>query len=143
VGTYPGRYEAEDAKLEGYAAFDVAPWEAASESRAVELPDGVDSGAVTFEVGEPAGRYDLRLQYFDEEDGVSRFEVWAGERGLDAWQADGHVPTPTTKPDAHASTRRTIRGVELKPGDAIRVLGQPDGGERATVDYLELVPSAD
>jgi alpha-glucuronidase len=143
VGTYPGRYEAEDAKLEGYTTFDVTPWEAASGSRGAELPVDVERGAVTFVVNQPAGKYDVRLQYFDEEDGVSRFEVWRGEQRLDAWHADGHVPTPTTEPDAHSSTRRTIRGVDLRPGDEIRVVGLADREERGALDYLEIVTAAD
>jgi alpha-glucuronidase len=139
VGTYPGRYEAEDAKLDGYAAFDITPWEAASESRAARLPEGENRGTMTFAVTEPAGRYTVRVQYFDEEDGASSFEVWQGDKQLDAWRADGHAPTPTTKPDAHSSSRRTIRDVEIKPMSEIRVVGAADGGERAAVDYLEVV----
>jgi alpha-glucuronidase len=143
VDEYPGRYEAEAAQLEGYARFDVTPWEAASGSRGAELPAGMDRGTATFSVREPAGRYELRLQYFDEEDGVSHFEIWHGEQRLDGWAADGHVPTPTIKPDAHSSTRRTIRGVSLNPGDEVRVIGVSDQGERAAIDYLELIPAVD
>ena len=36
VGNYPGRIEAESAKLEGYKTIDVTPWEAASGGKAVE-----------------------------------------------------------------------------------------------------------
>jgi hypothetical protein len=33
--------------------------------------------------------------------------------------------------------------VTLKPADVIRINGQADGGERAGIDYLEIVPSRD
>jgi hypothetical protein len=60
---------------------------------------------------------------------------------LDQWTADNELPTPTTRPDAHSSIRRAIRHVQLQPGDIIRVEGEADAGERAGVDYLEIVPS--
>jgi alpha-glucuronidase len=141
VGNYPDRFEAEDQQLAGYAATDVEPWEAASASRAAQLPVDVGSGSIILPfTGEP-GWYDLQVQYFDEEDGVSQFRVLLGEQLLDEWLADQHVPTPTTKPDAHSSSRRTIRGVPLRPGDAIRIEGTADADERAGIDYLEIVPA--
>jgi hypothetical protein len=33
--------------------------------------------------------------------------------------------------------RYTVRGVELKAGDVLRVEGVPDGEDAATLDYLE------
>ena len=36
VGNYPGRMEAESARLDGYKTIDVTPWEAASGGKAVE-----------------------------------------------------------------------------------------------------------
>jgi alpha-glucuronidase len=141
VGNYPGRYEVEAAQLDGYAAFEVTPWEAASGSQGAGVPEGAERGSATIAVTEPAGDYDVRLQYFDEEDGASQFEVWLGERKLDAWTADGHVPTKTNNPDSHSSTRRTIQGVQLEPGAEIRLVGIADGGERAAIDYVEIVPA--
>jgi alpha-glucuronidase len=140
VGSYPGRIEAESAQLDGYAATEIEPWEAASNSKAAQLPAGKDAGSITFPYDGAAGWFDLRVQYFDEEDGVSRFRVLLNGQPLDAWEANDHVPTPTTKPDAHSSTRRTIPGVALRPGDKIRIEAHADAGERAGVDYIELVP---
>ncbi len=51
------------------------------------------------------------------------------------------MPTPTTLPDAHSSIRRTVRGVALRSGDEIRIEGTADGGERAAIDYVEIMPS--
>ncbi|MBX3433217.1 MAG: hypothetical protein KF847_07840 [Pirellulales bacterium] len=139
VGVYPGRQEAEDAELVGYKPTSIDPWEAASGSSSAQLPAETARGTATFRfVGEP-GWYDVRVQYFDEEDGASRFRVRLGEQVLDEWLADDHVPTPTTKPDSHSSTRRTIRGVPLRPGDAIVVEGEADADERAGIDYVEIV----
>jgi alpha-glucuronidase len=140
VGHYPGRVEAEDQELEGYQFTKVEPWEAASGRGAVQLPEGTDKGAIRFTWG-PTGQYDLRVQYFDEEDGISKFRLFVNDREIDRWQADNHVPTPSTSPNAHTSVRRTIPHVSVKKGDEIKLEGTADAGERAAVDYFEIVPS--
>ena len=114
-------------ELDGYAVTEIEPWEAASGSRAVQLPGDDVNGSVRFRFDGPPGPYDLHVRYFDEEDGVSKFKLFVAEQLLDEWQADNHVPTPTTLPDAHSSIRRTVRGVALRPGDEIRIEGTADG----------------
>jgi alpha-glucuronidase len=139
VGKYPNRLEAESQQLEGYEVTDITPWEAASGSKAVQLVGG-ESGWVKFHYEGQPGMFDVHVRYFDEEDGVSTFKLHVRDEEVDQWQADQHVPTPTTLPDSHSSIRRTIRGVKLAPGDEIRIEGQADDGERAAVDYIEIVP---
>ncbi len=128
VGKYPNRLEAEDQQLDGYQITEITPWEAASGSRAVQLVER-DSGSAKFRFSGAPGTFDLRVQYFDEEDGVSKFKLFVGERQLDEWQADNRLPTPTTHPDSHSSIRRTVRSVKLQPGDEIRIEGQAHDGE--------------
>ena len=141
VGKYLNRLEAEDQQLDGYQVTEITPWEAASGSRAVQLVER-ESGSVKFRYPGAPGTFDLRMQYFDEEDGVSNFKLFVGERQLDEWQADNRLPTPTTLPDSHSSIRRTVRSVKLQPGDEIRIEGQAHDGERAGIDYVEIVPAA-
>jgi alpha-glucuronidase len=141
VGNYPNRVEAEDCDLKGYEFTEIKPWEAASGRGAVQLPDGVESGSIRFRFTRDAGDYDVRVQYFDEEDGVSKFTLFVNDKRIDAWQADNHLPTPTTLPDAHSSIRRKLPRVKLNSGDEIRLEGTADAGERAVVDYFELMPS--
>jgi hypothetical protein len=45
---------------------------------------------------------------------------------------------PARRMDSSASTRRTITGVSLRPGDLIRIEGAPDGREAAALDYVEI-----
>jgi alpha-glucuronidase len=141
VGNYPNRMEAEDGQLDGYQFTKIEPWEAASGRGAAQLPSDVASGSIRFKYRGEEGTRDLRVQYFDEEDGVSKFKLFVVGKLVDQWQADNHVPTPTTLPDAHSSSCRMIRSLSLKPGDEIRIEGTADGGERAAIDYIELVPS--
>jgi alpha-glucuronidase len=142
VGHHPHRFEAEELELKGYRRAAIEPWEAASASAAVEIPAGVNSGELRLTYDGEPGWFEVRIQYFDEEDGVSKFESYLNEQRLDRWIADQHVPTPTTKPDAHSSTRRTVRGVPLRRGDVLKIVGQADQDERAAIDYLELIPEA-
>jgi len=135
VGNYPGRTEAEAMKLDGYQAVDVTPWESASGGKAVACLGSNCSASMTY--GGPDGRFTIRTQYFDENNGVSKFRLLVGDRVVDRWEADDHIPT--RKPDGSSSTRRSTPGIALRTGDVIRIEGTPDDGERAPLDYLEIV----
>jgi hypothetical protein len=54
------------------------------------------------------------------------------------WLADASLPS--IRPNGDNSTRRTIPGVTLNPGDTIRIEGTPDGADPAALDYIEITP---
>ncbi len=137
VGHYPGRYEAESMTLRGYVATDVTPWETASGGKAVTCP--VAECAATMRYNGTPGWFTIRVEYFDQNDGASKFRVLVGSQMIDSWTADDRLPT--RRIDGTSSTRRTISGVALRTGDEIRIEGVPDGGEHAAVDYVELLPN--
>ena len=136
VGRYPGRFEAESLALQGYAVKDVTPWESASGGKAIECQAAKCSAALRFK-GTP-GRYRVRVQYYDQSNGASRFRLKVGNQIVDEWAADGHVPTRQNKMDGSSSTRRNISAIALRTGDEIRIEATPDGDERAAVDYIEI-----
>jgi alpha-glucuronidase len=138
VGHYPGRYEAEAMKLEGYAIQDVTPFEDASGGKAVACTTATCAATQQFE-GQP-GWYTLHVEYFDQADGVSHYRVYVGKQLVDEWSAGMHLPTILL--DSTSSTRRLISGIALRPGDEIRVEGQPEGKEVAGLDYLEILPES-
>ena len=80
------------------------------------------------------------MQYFDQNDGVSRFRLKVGAQTLDEWTANDHLPS--RKPDGGSSKRRIVTGVALRTGDEIRIEGVPDGAEKAALDYIEIEPEA-
>src|SRR5262249_249299 len=104
VGKHTGRIEAESMTLGGYAAKAVTPWEAGSGGTAVECSVAECNASVKY--AGPAGRRDLAIQYFDQQDGVSRFRVWIGNQMTDEWKASDQLPT--RKVDSSSSSRRTI-----------------------------------
>ena len=137
AGHFPGRHEAEAMRLEGYQVVEVQPWEAASGGRAVRCAAARCSAS--FQYDGPPGWFDLRVQYFDTNNGAARFRAFLGAQLVDEWLADDDLPT--VRIDASSSTRRTIRGLALRPGDVIRIEGAPDAGDAAALDYLEILPA--
>jgi alpha-glucuronidase len=136
VGKYPGRYEAEAMQLEGYAPRDITPFEDASGGKAVAC--SVASGcAATMKFDGAAGWYTVAVEYFDSMDGASKYRVLVGKQLVDEWTAADRLPT--RRMDSTSSTRRTIAGIALRPGDEIRIEGVPDKTEPAGLDYVEVI----
>jgi alpha-glucuronidase len=138
AGHFPGRVEAESMMLEGYTAQPVTPWETASGGTAVVCSPPRPC-SVTHAYSGAEGLHDIFVQYFDQNTGASRFRLLVAGREVDAWVADADFGTAGR--DGHSSTRRTIRGVPLAPGDTIRIEAAADGDEGAAIDYIEIVPS--
>jgi alpha-glucuronidase len=136
VDHYPGRYEAEAMTLDGYMPVDVTPAEDASGKQAVRCPVAKCSASMKYDGA--AGKYTVRIQYFDQNSGAAHFRVLDGDRLVDEWTADDRVPS--ARLDSTSSARRVIRGVDLRPGDEIKIEGTPDRGEVAALDYLEIAP---
>jgi alpha-glucuronidase len=138
VERVPGRLEAEAAQLTGYAPLDVTPWETASQGKAVACGTAGRGCSAAWRHAGAAGRFDLYVLYYDERDGASRFQLFVAGRPSAAWAADDSLPT--TVPDGHSAIRRRFRALQLAPGSEIRIDAVPDAGERAVLDYIELVP---
>ena len=136
AGHFPGRLEAEAAKLDGYVVQDVTPWEDASGGKAVSCQSQKCTASFVFQ-GSP-GTYDIAVQYFDINTGVAKFQLKIGDRLLSSWQADDHFPTKALNGDS--STRHTITNAKLQPNSVIEVEGMPDGTDPAAIDYIEVTP---
>jgi alpha-glucuronidase len=137
AGHFSNRIEAESMELNGYSAIDIKPWEAASGGKAVQVSSPDRHGSVSFRYTGIAGQFDIAVQYFDENDGVSKFTLFVANQEIDHWLADDLLPS--SRPDGHTSTRHTVKGVALRLGDEIRIEGNAQGGEQACIDYVEIV----
>jgi alpha-glucuronidase len=138
AGHFPGRLEAEDARLSGYTVFDVRPWEDASRGKAVTCAQPSCTAEWTYE-GKP-GVFSIAVQYFDLQGGIAHFSLNLNGSPLALWAADAMLPS--RRPDGDNSTRLTTSGIALHPGDVLRVEGAPDGADPAALDYIELDPVA-
>ncbi|HKF47688.1 MAG TPA: alpha-glucuronidase family glycosyl hydrolase [Terracidiphilus sp.] len=137
AGHYPGRLEAEDAKLTGYKIIDVQPWEDASGGKGVSCGEANCSAEWTYDGR--AGRLDVAVQYFDLQGGDAKFSLLVDGQTRASWVANATLPS--RRPHGDNSTRYVARGVELKPGDVLRVEGTPDKSDPAALDYIELEPA--
>ncbi|MGH9543840.1 MAG: alpha-glucuronidase family glycosyl hydrolase [Terriglobales bacterium] len=135
VGNHPDRVEAESMHLQGFTPMDVDPWEDASGGKAIEC-EKASGCAATFRFDRAAGKYEMDVRYFDQNNGVSKFRVLVDDRTVDEWTADDHLPA--VKPGGDSSTWRRIPRLALRPGEEIRIEGFPDGPEHAALDYIEL-----
>jgi alpha-glucuronidase len=135
VGQYPDRVEAEAMQLSGYTPIDITPWENASGGKGIECltPQGCSAG---FKFDSAAGWYTIDVEYFDQNNGASRFRVRVNDQLIDEWMADNNLPAK--KPGADASSRRRVRGIALRPGDEIHIEGFPDGDEHAALDFVAI-----
>jgi alpha-glucuronidase len=153
AGNYPGRLEAEDARLTGYKVIDVTPWEDASGGKAVSCdepqikedssaPAGVfhfTSCTAEWTYAGMPGRHNIAVQYFDLPGGNASISLLLNYQCIDSWVADATLPSK--RPNGDNSTRRTIPNVDLKPGDVIQIRGIPDGPDHAVLDYIEISPA--
>jgi len=142
AGKFPGRLEAEDAKLAGYQAIEVTPWEDASRGKGVSCdkaaaPQGC-SAEWTYKGA--AGRFSIATQYFDLQGGTAKFTLEVNGKTVASWSSDATLLS--RHPHGDNSTRYTARGIQLKPGDVLRVTGIPDGDDAASLDYVEVAPPA-
>jgi alpha-glucuronidase len=159
AGNYPGRLEAEDARLTGYKVIDVTPWEDASRGKAISCQGTTsvvpktrqnEEGALAPEASHlctaewtwsgPAAPYNIAVQYFDLQGGQASFTLFINNHPEATWKAGANLPS--THPNGDNSTRRTFENVALNPGDTIRVEGTPDGQDPAAIDYIEITPAA-
>jgi alpha-glucuronidase len=138
AGHFPNRTEAEAMQLSGYEPVDVTPWENASGGKGIQCREAKICTA-TFKLNRAADWYTLNVQYFDQNNGQSKFQVYVGDQLMDEWIADDQLPR-ATKLGGDSSIRRMIKYLALRPGDEIRIKGTPDGQEPAPLDYVEIIP---
>jgi alpha-glucuronidase len=150
VGRHKYRIEAEDMELDGYVPYVVSPFEAASGagSRCVVTSKGNGTDArgemrtvLPGWVG--TGKYDVAVNYYDMAIGNSTWELYVDNRLVGKWKGDleyilGKAPSPYI--DGQTATRVTFKGVRIKKGSVLRIVGTPDGLEPAPVDYVSILP---
>jgi len=137
--TSPLRIEAEQLTLQGYRVETIAG-SGASQGRHIGLRNGRKVGQASGIFNGPAGTYQVRVGYFDENDGKASAKV----------QVDGQnrnlvFNRNTSGADASPNTlvtRVTHDAIQLEPGDRFSIKGTRHQKETARFDYIEFVPVA-
>ncbi|MEO1786489.1 MAG: hypothetical protein AAFR41_05640, partial [Pseudomonadota bacterium] len=123
-----GRTEAESLQLAGYVTETRND---ASGGSGIKV-GGTGSATASDTFSGTSGNYTLTVNYFDESDGVSTFELLVNGQIVDAWVGDGG------RSGLGTAASRDI-AVSLNPGDTIAIRGTVGGEEFARIDSLDLV----
>jgi alpha-glucuronidase len=134
AGHFPCRTEAEAMNLLGYRPMDVSPWEDASGGKGVTCAAASCSAEFTYTGA--SGWRTIHVQYFDLNPGSATFSLAVNNQTIASWTASEVFPTKA--PNGDTSTRFTVEGVALRPGDRIHITGKPDGDDKAAFDYVEI-----
>jgi alpha-glucuronidase len=158
VGHSPNRIEAEAMQAHGYQPVDGVPAETSSGGKAMVCHEAAGCSLRTT-IQKSQGTYNIAVQYFDTWRGISHYELRVNDKLIAQWIGDDTLPPAQFDPalNGQDSTRRTIHGIALKPGDILELRGVPDlrselvsegttpaqrrdFREYAPVDYIELGP---
>ncbi|MGK7947431.1 MAG: SGNH/GDSL hydrolase family protein [Xenococcaceae cyanobacterium] len=137
------RVEAENLNLNGYF---VKNGNFASGGQYIDLSKPGNfipgsTGTASYQFASPAGKYDIVVGYYDENDGIGELELNIDNVVVESWSLND------TTGDVAASTQsfrtRTIKGVELNPDRTITLKGTASNpaGEWARVDFIEFIPA--
>jgi hypothetical protein len=132
------RIEAENLQLNGFRV-EMRTGVGASGDR--YLREGTNNGATaTGTFTGPAGIYQVRVGYYDENDGMSQASVTVAGQTTQ-FRFDQNLPANGTDLSTRTS-RVTHSALTLQPGDRFEIFGKADWGEFARFDYIEFQPMA-
>ncbi|WP_232296252.1 alpha-glucuronidase family glycosyl hydrolase [Terriglobus sp. TAA 43] len=140
VGHDKGRIEAEAMQATGFETIDVNPWETASGGKAVNCH--VAAGCtLTMTAQQPAGTYNIAVNYYDMWNGVSKYELLVDGKTIATFAADDKLPPAQfdPNPSGQTATRYTAYNVALHPGAVITLHAVPD----MRLELQNVMPSAE
>ncbi|KAH8773263.1 glycoside hydrolase superfamily [Hyaloscypha finlandica] len=143
VGHHPWRIEAESMVLDGYTVVPVRPFETASNYTAVITSSNTTAGIATMKLGFSSGTYDLAVNYFDVIGGRAHWQVYLNDKLVGGWVGNhedtlGHAVSVNL--DGHTASRIIFKGIKIAEGDMLKIVGTPNGTERAPLDYVAVLP---
>ena len=137
----PLHYEAEELNLTGYKVETIKGSDASGGKQISLKETGNNQGAATGTFQGKAGTYQVKVGYYDEDDGQSQAKISVGDKTTN-FNFDRDLPgywaQPTTK-----TSRIAIEEVQLNPGDTFKIEGSTDKTEFARFDDIEFIPIKD
>ncbi|MEO0455387.1 MAG: hypothetical protein AAF152_02225 [Cyanobacteria bacterium P01_A01_bin.114] len=133
------RIQAEDMMLSG--AYRTESVKFASGQEVIGFRGGAkeETGSAAFRFRGEAGKYDLKIGTYDENDGTAKFEIQKGKQQIAAFELDQQLPSNV--PNEKTFTTRTISGIDIKRGELFKINGFENASEHARIDYVEFVKS--
>ncbi|WP_240415441.1 FG-GAP-like repeat-containing protein [Paenibacillus periandrae] len=121
--------EAEDMTLVGYMPEVQS---VASGGKVIKVSG---TGTATMPFNGQDGTYDLKVHYFDENDGAATYRMFVNDLRVDAWTANQDLGSASVSEKSRTS--RWISGIPLRKGDIVKLEGTSNASEAARVDCLE------
>ena len=124
--------------------YRVESIDVASDKKVISLRGGETEGTgeANFNFNGDTGKYNIKVNYFDENDGVGNLKLFQGSKQLTSIDLDKQLGSALA--DDKTLTTKEIKGVEIKAGDSFTLAGIEDGNsktaEHARVDYIEFIP---
>ena len=135
--------EAEDMQLEG--EYQVEKNGAASGGEVISLRGGNnnDTGTAKFAFQGDTNTYDIKVTYFDENDGVGQLKINQDGKELKSFKLDKDLGSPLA--NEQTKTFMEIKDVSVSKGDIFQIQGieqgSPKTAEHARVDKIEFIPT--
>ncbi len=135
--------EAEDMLLTG--GYRVENNQFASDGKVISLHggDNNDVGGASFEFDGNDGKYDLKITYFDENDGVGQIKLKHDDKTLKSFQLDRQLGSAVA--DEQTKTTLEIENLEINKGDEFTLEGIEQGSqwtaEHTRIDHIEFIPT--
>jgi hypothetical protein len=139
----PVLIEAEDMQLSG--AYRVEAINAASGGEVISLRGGsnTDTGEATFDFTGATGTYDIKINYFDENDGVGQLTLEQENQQVISFELNQQLGSALAS--AQTLTSIEISDISISLGDTFRLVGieqgSPQTAEHVRVDSIEFIPS--
>lgn len=132
------RYEAENLSLTNYRTEWFEGSKASAERQISLRGTGKTSGSAEGVFKGKAGIYQVKIGYYDENDGQSSATVTVAGQSKH-FKFDQDLFSDSSMHDARAVVT-THSAVTLKTGDRFKISAQLDEGEFARFDYIEFIP---
>jgi len=115
--------EVEDMTLDNFQRFDdyVEEW-------------GVETtgkGSASYRFDNDSGTYDIRITYFDEEEGHSKVQLFVANKEVLNFKLDE---------DVDCWRWRIFKNIPVNSGDEIKLVAQSDQQETVRLDFVEFIP---
>ena len=135
--------EAEDMNLGG--EYRVETNQFASGGKIISLRGGNnnDTGSASFKFGEATGKYNIKVTYFDEDDGTGQIKIKQNSQTLKSFRLDKQLGSHLA--DEKTKTTLEIKNVDVESGDNFQIEGIEQGSkstaEHARIDRVDFIPS--
>ncbi len=127
--------EAESFDLTGFVTESLK----AAKNDVIIRRDGTGQHRADADFSGKSGTYDVRVNYFDENDGISKLSLLVNGKIVESWKWDEELGSANA--NSKTATSHVIRDLSISAGDKVSLIGDDfGGGEALRIDSLEFIP---